>query len=417
MPDHDNITFVNFNQDFSCVSVGYKSGYRIFNCDPFGKCYTQKDGAIGIVEMLYSTSLLALVGLGEEQNNSPRKLRIINTKRQTTICEMTFPTSVLAVRMNRERLVVLLEETIYVYDITTMRLLHTIETPSNPRGLIALSSSELETSYLAYPSPPKVAISDKAGVRFGDVIIFDVKSLQPISVIEAHKTGVASIALSRDGKLLATASDKGTIVRVFEVESGSKLYQFRRGTYPTTIYSLSFSEDNKFVTASSATETIHVFRLGEQEAANTKGGILENVSSDDESVDVVDVEEDNELHSVISSESADKAEPLIDSSRISVGRMIRKSSQALGRKAAEKMGTYLPPKFSSILEPNRHFASLKVPMAKDTKTVSAIGKQLKDSTLLHIMVVSSEGFFYNFGLDPERGGDCVMISQYSLFES
>lgn len=38
-------------------------------------------GAIGIVEMLFCTSLVALVGAAENQpSNSPRKLQIVNTK-------------------------------------------------------------------------------------------------------------------------------------------------------------------------------------------------------------------------------------------------------------------------------------------------------------------------------------------------
>jgi len=55
-------------------------------------------------------------------------------KRQSTICELTFPTSILAVKLNRKRLIVVLEEQIYVYDISNMKLLHTIETSPNPTG-------------------------------------------------------------------------------------------------------------------------------------------------------------------------------------------------------------------------------------------------------------------------------------------
>ena len=56
-------------------------------------------------------------------------------QRQSTICELTFPTTVLAVRMNRKRLVVILEDQIYLYDISNMKLLHTIETSPNPNGM------------------------------------------------------------------------------------------------------------------------------------------------------------------------------------------------------------------------------------------------------------------------------------------
>lgn len=156
------MNFVTFNQDYSCLAVGTHNGYRIYSCDPFGKVYENKEGDVSIIEMLFSTSLVALIF-------SPRRLVITNTKvrsevhslwsspivfgcisggrvghglanlpfdeqRQTTICELTFPTAILAVKLNRKRLIVVLEEQIYVYDISNMKLLHTIETSPNPNG-------------------------------------------------------------------------------------------------------------------------------------------------------------------------------------------------------------------------------------------------------------------------------------------
>lgn len=38
------------------------------------------DGARGIVEMLFCTSLIALVGAADQAQSSPRKLQIVNTK-------------------------------------------------------------------------------------------------------------------------------------------------------------------------------------------------------------------------------------------------------------------------------------------------------------------------------------------------
>jgi autophagy-related protein 18 len=78
----------------SCVSVGTKKGFKIFNCDPFGKCYENginvkeryfncnalEDGGAGICEMLFASSLVAISGIGEPSTFSPRKLRILNTK-------------------------------------------------------------------------------------------------------------------------------------------------------------------------------------------------------------------------------------------------------------------------------------------------------------------------------------------------
>ena len=50
------------------------------------------------------------------------------------ICELLFPSSILAVKLNRKTLVIVLEVEIYIYDISNMKLLHVIETPPNPNG-------------------------------------------------------------------------------------------------------------------------------------------------------------------------------------------------------------------------------------------------------------------------------------------
>lgn len=85
--------------------------------------------------MLFCTSLVAIVGTADSgPSASPRRLQIVNTKRQSTICELLFPTTILAVKLNRRRLVVVLEDEIYIYDISNMKLLHTIETSPNPQG-------------------------------------------------------------------------------------------------------------------------------------------------------------------------------------------------------------------------------------------------------------------------------------------
>lgn len=35
------ISFVNFNQDHTCISVGTQRGFKIFNCEPFARCHSE----------------------------------------------------------------------------------------------------------------------------------------------------------------------------------------------------------------------------------------------------------------------------------------------------------------------------------------------------------------------------------------
>jgi autophagy-related protein 18 len=139
-PKH-NILSVRFNQDNSCVTVATTKGYRIYNCNPFAKCYDSNEGGMAVVEMLFLTSLVALVGAGEQPSFSPRCVRLYNTKVRKKILELNFVTTVLNVLMNKSRLAVVLETKIHLFDLKTMKVLHTLDTPHNPQGVCALSPS------------------------------------------------------------------------------------------------------------------------------------------------------------------------------------------------------------------------------------------------------------------------------------
>ncbi|KAF9353353.1 autophagy protein [Mortierella sp. AD094] len=379
------LLFINFNQDFSCISVGTIHGFRIYNCDPFGKCYSKSDSSIGIVEMLFCTSLVAIVGAGDQPVSSPRRLQIINTKRQSTICELTFPTSILSVKLNRKRLIVVLEDQIYVYDISNMKLLHTIETSPNPNAICALSPSS-ENCYLAYPSPTPSPTSpfsnngrDDSHGPSGDVLIFNALTLQVVNIVQAHKTSVSNISINYDGTMLATASDRGTVVRIWSIPNAQRLYQFRRGSQSARIHSLSFNMTSTLLCVSSDTDTVHIFKLGGSSPSNSQrnGGLL------DGSLDM----------------------------KSGMASVLRRQSMHFGRNLAGSVGSYLPGAITEIFEPSRDFAYLKLP-SPGVQSVIALS-----NTTPQVMVATSDGYLYQYNIDLENGGQCVLLKQYSLLDS
>ena len=132
----DELLTARFNQDASCVAVGTRRGYQLFTCAPFASQHSSADGGVAVIEMLFSSSLVALVSAGERPGDSPRRLRLWNTRSNTSICDLNFSTAVLAVRMNKARLIAALETKLHFFELSTMKLLHTLETAPNPRGLV-----------------------------------------------------------------------------------------------------------------------------------------------------------------------------------------------------------------------------------------------------------------------------------------
>ncbi|GMK55001.1 hypothetical protein CspeluHIS016_0200570 [Cutaneotrichosporon spelunceum] len=399
---HPDLLSCNFNQDFSCIAIGHKKGYTILNCDPFGKVHSKNDqGATGVVEMLFCTSLVALVGAPDTQpSNSPRKLQIVNTKRQSTICELIFPSSVLAVKMNRKRLIVVLETEIYIYDISTMKLLHTIETGPNPNAVCALSSSS-ENSYLAYPSPPPSPSPSVQGnvpptapaPTTGDVLIYDTLNLRAVDVIQAHKAPIAYLAINSTGTMLATASDKGTVVRVFSVPEAKKLWQFRRGSSSAHIFSMNFNLESTLLAVSSDTSTIHIYRLAAGRKASMGGDDSPPASGSSGGFE------------------ADPNPPTLMPHSAALS--LRRRSYHIGKSLLGGAGTYLPKGVTEMWEPQRDFAHAKLrPAQTGVRTVVAMS-----ATLPQVMVISADGVFQAYNIDLENGGECALMKEFSLLNN
>jgi autophagy-related protein 18 len=227
-----------------------------------------------------------------------------------------------------------------------------------------------------------------------------------VNVVEAHKSQLSNVALNSEGTLLATASDKGTIIRVFAIPSAQKLYQFRRGTYPSRIYSMSFNLMSTLLCVSSATETVHIFRLG---GANPSDSLAGSYRTDPEAGG-------SPTGSLASSPSNHAGaagggfEHYLESKRRSsgtFGSMIRRTSQQIGRTVAGAAGGYLPHAVTEMWEPARDFAFVKLPNA-GVRSVVALS-----SSSPQIMVVTSDGNFYVYNVDMEKGGECVLLKQYS----
>ncbi|TKS91665.1 WD repeat domain phosphoinositide-interacting protein 2 [Collichthys lucidus] len=249
------LLFANFNQDNTSLAVGTKSGYKFFSLSSVDKleqiyeCTDTED--VCIVERLFSSSLVAIVSL-----KAPRKLKVCHFKKGTEICNYSYSNTILAVKLNRQRLIVCLEESLYIHNIRDMKVLHTIrETPPNPSGLCALSISN-DNCYLAYPGSATI----------GEVQVFDTVNLRAANMIPAHDSPLAALAFDASGTKLATASEKGTVIRVFSIPEGLKLFEFRRGVKRcVSICSLAFSMEGLYLSASSNTETVHIFKLETQE--------------------------------------------------------------------------------------------------------------------------------------------------------
>lgn len=82
-----------------------------------------------------------------------------------------------------------------------------------------------------------------------------------ISIIAAHSGQLSCLAMNFDGTKCATASEKGTLIRIFDTATGQLLNELRRGMDRAEIYSIAFNKESTRICVSSDKGTIHIFNL------------------------------------------------------------------------------------------------------------------------------------------------------------
>jgi WD40 repeat protein len=223
--------------------------------------------------MLGATNYIALVGGGKQPKFPQNKVcpehsgwllineadivfevQIWNDVTKKFTVTMEFKTPVQRVRLSQTHLVVVLLNKVGIYQMQTPpEKLAEYETANNPYGLC-----ELGKSIVAFP-----------GRAIGQVKLFDVTTGN-VSIIPAHEGPLRALALSRNGEMVASASEQGTIIRLWSFPSCTKLAEFRRGVDPAAIFSLAFSPSGTTLAVTSDKSTLHIFDINSTQSADPK---------------------------------------------------------------------------------------------------------------------------------------------------
>lgn len=273
---NEKCLYLTFNQDSSLFCIGTNLGFRVYNSFPL-KCVGKRDiqGGIGIIEILNSTNIFAFVGTGENPQFGPNKVILWDELHQKVVNQLIVSSNVKNIKIKRTKIFIIEEDKIKVFTLGNYEKIDSLKTYVNRNGIFGISL-EPKLNIIAYPSPDigKIIIKDYDNKKDGN---FNV------NCINAHKNEIIALVMNYDGSLIASASEKGTIIKIFKTKDGTLLQELRRGTEPAEIYSLVFNINSKYIACSSNKGTVHIFNIkndqtNENETKNQKS-FLGNVVS------------------------------------------------------------------------------------------------------------------------------------------
>lgn len=219
-----------------------------------GQLRTTRDfnAGIGLVRMLGQSNVLALVGGGRQPKFAQNRVVIWDEAKARVALELAVLTTVRGVRLQRSTAVVVLQNSVRLFTLTKpARLVAAYETADNVRGLCAMSEERL-----AFP-----------GRTPGHVQLVETAT-HNVSIIPAHASPLRAIELSRDGEVLATAGETGTLIRLWATSSCARIAELRRGIDPAAIYCLAFSPSGNMVACTSDKATLHIFDVPRHNSAS-----------------------------------------------------------------------------------------------------------------------------------------------------
>lgn len=276
---------LSFSASRNRFITGLSDGFRAFRTDNCLMTYQSslpKDGGLGIVEAL-DDRYVAFVGGGRTSASSPNVVVFWDCVLDREINRFDFYEPVLGLRLSSKYMTVVLLDRTIVFEYRELEPQQQATPPpetEDSTDTLTASSTALRGPNTIKACHPTSSNPYALACLRQDTLVLPARSIGQVQLIpllggskrvmRVHNNALRCFALSPDSTVLSTASDGGTLIRVFDTKTQDQLAEFRRGVDHAIIHSLAISDANRWLACTSDKGTVHVFDLRPSSAPTTE---------------------------------------------------------------------------------------------------------------------------------------------------
>lgn len=244
---------VTFSQDGAHCVVTEGCTFTVFSCDTRFEqklCRSMTQGKLRNVSMFESSNIFVFV---TRLTGTSYSVSVWDDHAGRVIGEILFKTLVHRVVLTRFHVIVVAPHKIYVHSLARLLRVETLETGLNPDGLLSLANG------LSFGNEQEELLGLQWATTANSEGFLSIRGRQSSHDFRAHDTALVAVEMSPSGRVVASASEQGTTICVWDSKTGQLLHSLRRGRDMARITGLSFNPEATRLLCTSTKGTLHIF--------------------------------------------------------------------------------------------------------------------------------------------------------------
>lgn len=234
------INYLSLNHNKKLLAIGKNDGFSVILIEKNKVLINRPTKKIFLIELFYNTNLIFIIG-----DNKPLNiLNIWDDSKEKYIGFIEIKNNIEFVKMNKNFILISDNTYLYIYNFENLQF----------KKKIYYNSYHLFHYDISFNNI--ITYTDKIGF----INLYNVDN-NHTRTFKAHDNNIQYIKISNNSKYIASVSENGSIIKVFDFNTFKLLKLLYRGINYSKIISIDFDMNDEYIFVFTNNKTLHIYNL------------------------------------------------------------------------------------------------------------------------------------------------------------